>query len=402
MSNPRKNHLNLGVRSLNVAIKEVSNNASFIFREDVTSHKTSSISTVEKDLNTLPFYNRNRQVCVSETQGAKNLVEVKPQLEKARAGATTPTSAEIKGLLITFVAKSELKGLKAGTIKRRLSDLELLIKRGANLLNFENVFRAIDHAKRCNRKTGELLDQEWSDGSKSIAAQAYKSFCELNDIAIPKHINFNKWSRQPQKLPWVPLEREVDALIAGCSRKVATFLQTLKETGMRCGEAWRLKWIDVDTDHNVITVNNPEKHGVPRQLKISAKLVAMLNGLPKKSERVFASSTLAILRCNFMTQRKRIAFKLKNPRLRRITFHTLRHFKGTMEYHKTKDILHVKELLGHRKISSTLVYTHLVNFESDDYTVRVAKTLREDEELLKAGFEYVTERENLKIYRKRK
>lgn len=229
-----------------------------------------------------------------------------------------------------------------------------------------------------------------------------RTFCELNDLAIPKHINFNKWTRQPQKLPWVPLEREVDALIAGCSRKVATFLQTLKETGMRCGEAWRLEWTDVDTEHNVITMNNPEKHGVPRQLKISAKLVAMLNGLPKKSERVFASSTLAILRCNFMTQRKKIAFKLKNPRLRRITFHTLRHFKGTMEYHKTKDILHVKELLGHRKISSTLVYTHLVNFESDDYTVRVAKTLREDEELLKAGFEYVTERENLKIYRKRK
>ena len=117
---------------------------------------------------------------------------------------------------------------------------------------------------------------------------------------------------------------------------------------------------------------------------------------------VFAGSTLAILRTNFMTQRKRIAFKLKNPRLRRITFHTLRHFYGTMEYHKTKDILHVQQKLGHKKISSTLVYTHLVNFESDEYTVRVAKTLREDEELLKAGFEYVTERDGIKVYRKRK
>ena len=73
-----------------------------------------------------------------------------------------------------------------------------------------------------------------------------------------------------------------------------------------------------------------------------------------------------------------------------------------MEYHKTKDILHVQQKLGHKKISSTLVYTHLVNFESDEYTVRVAKTLREDEELLKAGFEYVTERDGIKVYRKRK
>jgi len=34
--------------------------------------------------------------------------------------------------------------------------------------------------------------------------------------------------------------------------------------------------------------------------------------------------------------------------------------------------------------------------------VRTAKTLKEDEELLKAGFEYVTERNGIKIYRKRK
>jgi hypothetical protein len=31
-----------------------------------------------------------------------------------------------------------------------------------------------------------------------------------------------------------------------------------------------------------------------------------------------------------------------------------------------------------------------------------AKNLREDEELISAGFEYVTEREDVKVYRKRK
>ena len=64
-----------------------------------------------------------------------------------------------------------------------------------------------------------------------------------------------------------------------------------------------------------------------------------------------------------------------------------------MEYHKTKDILHVQERLGHRHIESTLIYTHLVHFEGDDYTVRVAKTLEQDKELLKSGFEYVTNRD---------
>jgi len=34
--------------------------------------------------------------------------------------------------------------------------------------------------------------------------------------------------------------------------------------------------------------------------------------------------------------------------------------------------------------------------------VKTAATLEEDEELIKAGFEYVTERDGIKIYRKRK
>jgi integrase len=73
-----------------------------------------------------------------------------------------------------------------------------------------------------------------------------------------------------------------------------------------------------------------------------------------------------------------------------------------MEYHKTKNILHVQERLGHRSITSTMIYTHLVNFESDEYHTATSKSLREDEDLLKAGFEYVAERGGVKIYRKRK
>jgi len=145
-----------------------------------------------------------------------------------------------------------------------------------------------------------------------------------------------------------------------------------------------------------------QKGSNPRQFKVSQKLIAMLNSLPKASQKVWGDIQLNQFRKNFMYQRKRIANKLKNSRIDRITLHTLRHFYGTMEYHKTKDILYVQERLGHRSITSTLIYTHLVNFEGDDYHVSTAKSLKEDEELLKAGFEYVTERNDVKIYRKRK
>jgi integrase len=93
---------------------------------------------------------------------------------------------------------------------------------------------------------------------------------------------------------------------------------------------------------------------------------------------------------------------MQNPRIDKISFHTLRHLYGSQEYFKTKDILHVKERLGHKSITSTLIYTHLIKFEGDEYHTATAKTIKEDEELLKAGFHYVTERDGTKIYRKRK
>jgi site-specific recombinase XerC len=73
-----------------------------------------------------------------------------------------------------------------------------------------------------------------------------------------------------------------------------------------------------------------------------------------------------------------------------------------MEYHRTKDLLHVKERLGHRNINNTLIYTHLVTFDSDTYTVRVAKDVESAVTLLEAGFEYVTDYGDRKLFRKRK
>jgi hypothetical protein len=73
-----------------------------------------------------------------------------------------------------------------------------------------------------------------------------------------------------------------------------------------------------------------------------------------------------------------------------------------MEYHKTRDILHVKQLLGHKSIENTLLYTHLVNFDDDEFTRRIAKNVKEAKELVEAGFDYITDIEDAKLFRKRK
>ncbi|MEM4733098.1 MAG: site-specific integrase, partial [Candidatus Bathyarchaeia archaeon] len=206
--------------------------------------------------------------------------------------------------------------------------------------------------------------------------------------------------KRDRKLPFIPTETEIDQLISSCTKRTAAFLQLLKETGARCGEACQLKWTDIDTVNGTIRVK-PEKGSNPRQLKISNKLVSMLNELPKTSIKVF-NATQDAMRKSFQIQRRKIALKLQNPRLIQISFHTLRHWKATMEYHKTKDILHVMQILGHRSIQNTLVYTQLVNFKDDEYTAKVAHSEQEICQLIEAGFEYVCDYNGNKIFRKRK
>jgi site-specific recombinase XerD len=118
----------------------------------------------------------------------------------------------------------------------------------------------------------------------------------------------------------------------------------------------------------------PEKGSNPRVFKISTKLAAILNNLPKKSEKIFGYRNVRYLERLFRQQRARAAQKLANLRIKQIHFNTLRHWKATMEYAKTKDLLRVKQFLGHKKFENTLKYTQLINFESDEFVCKAAKT----------------------------
>jgi len=221
------------------------------------------------------------------------------------------------------------EGYKETTITGKVKRLKRLIKLGANLLDPESVKEVI-------------ASQNWNDSGKETTVYAYDLFAKWLGI---------KWERPRykaiRKLPFIPHEQEINDLIASCNQRIACFLQILKETGARPGEVFILKWIDVDLEARTLIIT-PEKGSNPRIFKISTRLANMLNGLPKRNERVFASySTLKSLTVSFQRQRKKAAFRLGNPRLLRISFRTFRHWKATMEYHKTRDILHVMQIYSH-------------------------------------------------------
>lgn len=320
------------------------------------------------------------QVCAILTE-AKNLTKVEP-LKNGLAGATKP---DVKGLIVSLSFWMLKQGYRETTIYVTAQRLKHLTKLGANLLDPESIKETI-------------AQQNWQESTKVTYVNSYARLAEMQKLRFTKP----RYKVDHQKLPFIPTETELDQLIAGCSKKLSTFMQLLKETGMRSGEAFKLKWKDFDFVAKNVRINNPEKRGNTRTIKISDKLIAMLKALPQKSDKAFHGS-LHCLRSNFWVQRKRAAQKIKNPRLMRISFHTFRHWKATMEYHKTKDILHVMRMLGHKSITSTLLYTQLINFEGDEYHVKVAETKEEKTKLLEAGYEWVgQDKDDLTYFRKRK
>jgi integrase len=287
------------------------------------------------------------------------------------------------------------KTLKLSTVHRKVKCLRSLIKRNIDVNNPEAVIKFIN---TCGL----------ASGTKEILVDAYRDYLDMLGLANIKlpHI------RREDTLPFIPLEREIDVLISSTRRKLSTFLLLLKETGVRPIEAWRVKWDDIDVPHRTVTVK-PAKYSRARKLKISEQLLNMLLALPKTNAYVFSPSgnpdrfhiELEHFSRNYTKQRKRIANKLKNPRLMRISLRTFRHWKATMEYIKTRDIVHIKEMLGHVNINNTLKYIHLANAitnNENQYICKTAKTVEEARKLIEQGFEYVCEMEGVKIFRKRK
>ncbi len=215
-----------------------------------------------------------------------------------------------------FFLRSKLtkKGypLAESTIEHRVKAIRQLMKR-FNLWDTKAVEEYIDQA-------------DWTNGRKEHVSLAYRNWCESKGFDFkPK-----KYRRQI-KLPYIPTENEIDQLIGGFSiSKYGPFLQLLKETAFRPVEASRLKPSDFDLERRIVTLNDPAKNCNPRQVRLSPKLVHMLSPLiarTRKDRRIWAKQTASIYN-NFLKIRNRTAERLGNPRLRKITLKTFRHWKA--------------------------------------------------------------------------
>jgi integrase len=335
----------------------------------------------KKNSNTVQDNKRNTQIGVLKK--AKNLDTATET--KTIAGEEKQAA---KGKIIQFAFHLNKEGKSKGTISTYTS----LLKRIAQHAGLDDPESVKEYLAKINNAVN----------TKASYRVAYTAFLLWQD----KTWKPPKYTARSPIPEFIPTEQEIDHLIAGCGRKTAAILQTIKETGMRIGECLSLTWTALNDKADILTLNTPEKHGLPRIFKVSPKLVMILQSLPKTHEHIFGVTNPKNAQNNFARARQKIARKVGNPRLAKIHFHLIRHWKGTMEYHKTHDIDHVRRLLGHRSVLSTQIYINMeqaiFSGSANEYHVKAVSSIEEATALLQVGFEYVTDIDGKKLFRKRK
>ncbi len=249
-----------------------------------------------------------------------------------------------------------------------------------------------------------IANRPISNAYKAQLTQVYAQYCEFQGIPY----NRPKFKKQASRPIRIPTEEKINMIIAESGKVLATKLTLSKETGLRPVEVHLLKVKDIDLERCLVYPTTA-KNGSSRTLKISTRLASLIQAhitrfklklnddLFKGHEEHYGDA--------FRRVRDRLADKLQDPSIKTIRLYDLRHYFATMLYHKTKDILLVKRQLGHKSINNTLIYIDLeatLYNTKDEWTHIVAKTLDEACRAIDTGFEYVTDMDGFKLFRKRK
>ena len=211
-------------------------------------------------------------------------------------------------------------------------------------------------------------------------------------------------AKKPQRLPTVLSREEVEALLQRTRGTTGLVARLLYGTGMRLMEAVRLRVKDVDFTRNEIIVRQgkggkdrvtmlPQSLKAPlreqlrarrmvfeQDLQVGCADVWMPDALAVKYpnagkewgwQYVFAAQALSVDPRSASVRRHHLDEKLVQRHLRAaalsaqitrpVSPHVLRHCFATHLLEAGYDIRTVQELLGHSDVSTTMIYTHVLN-----------------------------------------
>jgi len=168
-------------------------------------------------------------------------------------------------------------------------------------------------------------------------------------------------SKQEKKLPSVLSKEEIKRLIEATNNpKHHTILALLYGTGMRVGELVHLRIHDLDFDRQLIHV----VQGKGKKDRYTILPTSLIPILQKQKSLKQSQDFLFTNRKNTHLTEKTIERIVKNAGTKakinkNISPHTLRHSFATHLLEGGTNIRSIQELLGHSRIETTQIYTHV-------------------------------------------
>ena len=296
---------------------------------------------------------------------------------------------ELTAATEAFCARLSAEGRSPATIAAYRRDLAL-VARVADELAPGIVCRAV---------TAGLLDQVFSAGAVTESERGPRSAASLHRMKAAVRAFF-AWAaetgvvgdnparsirmhRLPRKLPVFLTTAEKKRLLKELKGRTdfstlrdRAMIEVLLGTGIRLGELAALDMDDIDLDAKHLRVR--AKGNVPQVKFIKTDLRTLLRRYLAERRRHGRPEMEALFLSNRdgrLCQRQianRLAHWLRKAGIEKeLTPHGLRHTFATHLYGATNDLLVVQRALGHRDVSTTQIYTHLVDGQLEEALERL-------------------------------
>lgn len=172
------------------------------------------------------------------------------------------------------------------------------------------------------------------------------------NIPFPKGIPNVRKPKRPNGRDRILKEGEYDCLVEALNETpvVRNIMILAVETAMRRGELVKIRWEHIDWKNR--TLHIPEtKTGVPRNVPLSERAVAVFESMQPTTERVFD------IKADSVSQ----AFEraCKRAGIQGLRFHDLRHHATTSLFEKGLNSMEVATITGHKTLAMLSRYTHL-------------------------------------------
>ena len=167
-----------------------------------------------------------------------------------------------------------------------------------------------------------------------------------------------------RKLPEFLTQEEREALLGQPNSRYPTgqrnhlMMKLILDIGLRLSEATNLKWKHVDLISGKVMVRDG-KGAKDRTLWVGEKDIELLRKWRERQLKVAPVN-------NRYVQSIVKRYSKKAGINKNISPHTLRHTFATDLYRETKNIRIVQKALGHSDLSTTMIYTHIVDDELEE------------------------------------